>query len=227
MPNTTLTWDDIDNLPDGTLTDIDNVLFNKYGECIKQLGFGETPGTVTWDGNQNHIGSLGHVEFHGTGGFHEGTLGAPGIRFYNDSNNGLHLPAADTVDIVTGGVTGLRVTSAGVTHGAWQTISSVGSGWLECGVAQGYPASRYRLDSLGGLRVDLTVQVTSGTPAGVITNLPAPYRPPTLQHGIGWDLTTGNIWRSLFTTGGDLNFTSAPAWGINDFLHLSAYFYTR
>lgn len=49
-------WDAINSVT--SAVDVDFVLFNKYGNCIKTWGYGKTPGSQTVDANENNLANL-------------------------------------------------------------------------------------------------------------------------------------------------------------------------
>ncbi len=59
--------------------------------------------------------NCGRISIHASGGFEDGTLALPGVRFADDLNTGLQRSAADTLELVTGGVSRLTISAAGIT----------------------------------------------------------------------------------------------------------------
>lgn len=196
-------WDVIDDLGPSPVT-INNALFENYGHCIKTWGYGKTPGTQFVDANQNRLGNLGRLEFHATGGIADGILSAPGLPFFNDPNTGLHRSAADTIDIVTGGVSRLRISSTGVSvlaTNAWQNPSYV-NGWAD---VSAFTALRYRLTSEGKLEL---LGVPYNGSADMAFTLPVGYRPAVKRgFAIGATAISGTVAPYCFVeANGDVSF---------------------
>jgi hypothetical protein len=75
---------------------IRNALIATYGEIYAW--------TTDVDANGGDLADLGSLTFNAAGGIADGSTSAPGLPFLSDPNTGIHRSGADTVDVVTGGV---------------------------------------------------------------------------------------------------------------------------
>lgn len=165
-------WNDI--IAVSAATDVDYVMLNKFGTCIRTWGDGLTPGTTYVDANQNALNNLGPLRFHATGGIEDGTLSLPGLKFKDEVNSGLRRAAAGTVQIVVGGVAALTVTSAGITQSAF-IGATLQNSWVNFGSS--FEVAAYMKDKQGFVHVVGCVKSGTMTNGTTLLTLPSGFRP--------------------------------------------------